>query len=108
MSKFSRFFLALLMAAAWNAGFAAGNVEQGKAKAVFCFVCHGADGNNALPMMTGGTTKLGGMDEQKFVAAMLAYRNGQRFHPVMQILVFPLGQQDFEDLGAYYASLGAK
>ncbi len=108
MSKFSRFFLAFLTAAACNAGFAAGNAELGKAKAVFCFVCHGPDGANVLPMLTGGTSKLAGMDQQKFVAAMQAYRNGQRIHPVMQILVFPLGQQDFEDLAAYYASLGTK
>jgi cytochrome c553 len=39
---------------------------------------------------------------------MQAYRNGERFHPVMQVLVFPLGGKDIEDFAAYCASLGTK
>jgi cytochrome c553 len=108
MSKFTRLCLAFLVAFASGAALAAGNAELGKAKSVFCVVCHGADGKNALPMLSGGTAQLAGMDQQKFIAAMQAYRNGKRFHPVMQVLVFPLGEQDIEDFAAYYASLGAK
>ncbi len=96
------------MAVASGSLLAAGNFEQGKAKAVFCIVCHGVDGKNELPMFTGGATHLAGMDQQRFITAMKAYRYGQRFHPLMQVLVMPLGEQDMEDPAAYYASLGAK
>lgn len=46
------------------------------------------------------------MDPAQFVAAMKAYRNAQRFHPLMQFFVLPASDKDLEDLAAYYASLG--
>jgi cytochrome c553 len=83
----------------------AGNVEMGKAKAIFCSVCHGFSGEVNVPLWSGGTTRLAGMPPDKFVNALKAYRYGQRFHPFMQILVLPMSEQDMEDLAAYYASL---
>jgi cytochrome c553 len=83
----------------------AGNVEMGKAKAIFCTVCHGFNGEVNVPLWSGGTTRLAGMPTDKFVNALKAYRYGQRFHPFMQILVLPMSEQDMEDLAAYYASL---
>jgi hemoglobin len=46
------------------------------------------------------------MEAHRFVAALKAYRNGQRFHPMMQFFVMPMGDKDMEDVAAYYASLG--
>ena len=88
--------------------YAAGDVELGKAKSIYCNTCHGMDGQHEIEMFSGGTARLGGMDPQKFVAAMKAYKYGQRFHPMMQFFVFPISEKDMEDLAAYYATLGAK
>jgi cytochrome c553 len=108
MNKPSTLLLALALATAALPASAAGNVEQGKSKSVFCMVCHGTDGSNSIPMLTGGYAKLTGMDQAAFMTAMKAYRYGQRFHPLMQFFVLPLAEQDMEDLAAYYASLGVK
>jgi hemoglobin len=86
--------------------FSAGNVELGRAKSIFCGTCHGVDGKQELPMFTGGTARLAGMDQQRFVNAMKAYKYGQRFHPMMQFFLFPVSEKDMEDMAAYYATLG--
>jgi len=85
---------------------AAGNVELGKAKAIYCTSCHGAAGEREVPLWTGGYSKLAGMAPDKFVAALKAYRSGQRFHPMMQFFVVPMSEKDMEDMAAYYSSLG--
>lgn len=85
---------------------AAGNVDLGKAKAVYCASCHGANGENVLPLLTGGSSKLAGMAPDRFVAALKSYRFGQRFHPMMQFFVMPMQEQDMQDMAAFYASLG--
>jgi hemoglobin len=86
--------------------FAAGNAELGKAKSVYCATCHGAKGELELPLLKGGTSKLAGMAPDKFVLAMQAYRDGRRFHPMMQFFVMPLRDQDMEDMAAYYVTQG--
>ena len=87
--------------------FAAGNVELGKAKAVYCTACHGEKGDREMTLLKGGNSKLAGMAPDKFVLAMKAYRDGRRFHPMMQFFVMPLRDEDIEDMAAYYASLAA-
>jgi hemoglobin len=84
----------------------AGNVELGKAKAVFCTACHGMNGQQELPLWSGGSSHLSGMAPDKFVSALRAYRNAQRFHPMMQFFVLPINDKDMEDMAAYFASLG--
>jgi hemoglobin len=84
----------------------AGNAELGRAKAIYCASCHGADGKNVLPLMTGGSARLAGMDQQKFINAMKGYKYGQRFHPMMQFFVLPINDKDIEDMAAFYAGLG--
>lgn len=106
MNKLLLTFVAGLMGIASLPALSAGNVELGKAKSMYCVTCHGADGKNVLPMLTGGSARLAGMDQQKFVSAMKGYKFGQRFHPMMQFFVMPLGDKDIEDMAAYYATLG--
>jgi len=86
--------------------FAAGDVELGRAKAIYCGSCHGPDGKRDVPLLIGGNSRLAGMEANKFVAALKAYRYGQRFHPMMQFFVMPISDKDMEDMAAYYASLG--
>lgn len=84
----------------------AGNVEMGKAKAAYCATCHGEDGKRDLPLITGGLSRLAGMEPAKFVRSLKDYREGRRFHPMMQFFVIPLAEKDMEDMAAWYASLG--
>lgn len=106
MNKMLITCLAGMLGVASMPALSAGNAELGRTKSLFCTACHGVDGKQALPMFTGGTTNLAGMDQQKFVNALKAYRYGQRFHPMMQFFVLPASDKDMEDLAAYYASLG--
>jgi len=78
---------------------AAGDAAAGQAKAASCAGCHGAKGEGVAP-----NPKIAGMPEDKFVAAMKAYKDGTRAHPIMKS--FAAGSdQDFADMAAYYAKL---
>lgn len=73
--------------------------EKGKAAAVACAECHGADGNSTTP----GIPSLAGQQPQYFVSAVRAYRDGRREKPTMQMLQ-ALDAVDLESLALYYAS----
>ncbi len=84
---------------------AAGDVEQGRAKAQTCLGCHGAPGmRNAYPGYR--VPKLGGQHEQYLVAALQAYKARQRAHPTMQVQADDLSDQDMADIAAFFAALG--
>lgn len=106
MNRVSKMGLAVVLGILSLQGFAAGNAEVGKAKAVYCTTCHGANGEREIALLKGGSSKLAGMAPDKFVLAMKAYRDGHRFHPMMQFFVMPLRDQDIEDMAAYYVTLG--
>jgi cytochrome c553 len=82
---------------------AAGDVEAGRAKAFTCMGCHGVPGyTNAYP--TYRVPKLGGQHAQYTVAALTAYKNGQRSHATMRANADNLSEQDMEDIAAYFES----
>ena len=78
---------------------AAGSAESGSTKSMFCAACHGLDGNNAY-----ASARLAGQSTTRFLESMMAYKNGKRLHPVMNIFSMGLSKQDVEDLAMYYAS----
>lgn len=78
---------------------AAGSAQEGSAKSMFCSGCHGVDGNAAYL-----STRLAGQSTQRFSQSMLDFKNGRRFHPVMNILSLGLTQKDIDDLAMFYAS----
>lgn len=93
--------LGLMGGPVWGAG----DIELGRAKSFSCSVCHGPDGKRELPLLQGGVSKLAGMGPRQFADGVKAYRQGQRFHPLMQFFVMPISDKDVEDLAAYYGSL---
>jgi cytochrome c553 len=98
MKKLAIVAAATLAVFALNAS-AAGDAAAGKTKAASCAGCHGANGEGMGP-----NPKLAGLAEDKFVAAMKAYKDGSRPNPIMK--GFAMGSdQDFADMAAYYASL---
>jgi len=45
------------------------------------------------------------MDVRRIEQSLKAYRAGERYHPLMQILLWTMSDKDIEDLAAYYSSL---
>lgn len=79
---------------------AAGDVSAGKAKAVACAACHGADGNSPSDMFP----KLAGQGEAYLLKQLIEFKDGTRENAVMAPMVAALSEQDMADLSAFYAS----
>jgi len=77
-----------------------------EAKVAMCIGCHGIKGYQAsfpevhkVPMISGQSAKY-------IVAALTAYKNGDRKHPTMRGIADSLSEQDMNDIAAYYESHG--
>lgn len=83
---------------------AAGNVEAGQLKAATCMGCHGVPSyTNAYP--TYHVPKLGGQHPEYIVAALEAYKAGDRGHDTMHAQAASLSEQDMLDIAAYLSSI---
>jgi len=92
---------ALLLAGSFASAQAAGDIAAGKAKAVVCAGCHGANGISAVPIYP----NLAGQKEQYIVKQLKAFKSGARKDPVMAPMAMPLSDTDMENLAAYFSSL---
>lgn len=100
----ARFIAALALAAAAFPAFAAGDAAAGKNKVFQCQGCHGiADWKTAFPEVY-RVPKLGGQKAEYLVAAMKAYKKGERDFGTMRAMVADLSDQDLADIAAYYAA----
>jgi cytochrome c553 len=87
----------LILSAAANA---AGDVQAGAIKGQTCLGCHGIENyNNVYP--TFHVPRIGGQHAAYLVAAMKAYKDGQRSHATMYANVADLSEQDMQDIAAY-------
>jgi cytochrome c553 len=64
-----------------------------------CAGCHGESGVSAIP----GMPSLVGLDPKYFVAAMNAYKSGERKHDMMKNFAAPLAEAALQNLALYYA-----
>jgi cytochrome c553 len=95
---------ALALAAAALPAAAAGNAAAGKNKVFQCQGCHGITGwKTAFPEVY-HVPKLGGQKAEYLVAAMKAYKTGDRDFATMRAMVADLSDQDMADIAAYYAA----
>lgn len=84
---------------------AQGDPERGKVVAYTCSGCHGIPFyKNVYP--TYSVPKLGGQNQEYLIAALKAYRSGERQHPTMQAQAATLSDQDILDVTAYFVSIG--
>lgn len=74
-------------------------VAAGKAAAAGCAGCHGESGVSKTP----GIPSLVALDPKYFVAAMNAYKSGQRKHDVMKSMAGALSDADLNNVALYYA-----
>lgn len=87
-----------------NQVLAAGDAEAGKAKAVVCGACHGAEGISSIP----ANPNLAGQVPGYIAAQLKAFKSGERSGAIMPAQSAGLSEEDMADLDAYYASLSAK
>ena len=73
--------------------------RAGKAAAGPCAACHGDTGITKTP----GMPSLVGMDPKYLVAAMKAYKGGQRKHDAMKAVLAAIADSDLADIALYYA-----
>lgn len=79
----------------------AADLEAGRAKAVQCAVCHGANGIATLP----DAPNLAGQNEIYLVKALHDFKSGARKNEMMSMMVAGLSDADIENLAAYYQSI---
>ena len=82
------------------------DAAAGEKKAAMCIGCHGIPGYQAsfpeiykVPMISGQNAKY-------IVAALTAYRKGERKHPTMRAIAATLADKDMADLAAHYEQQG--
>lgn len=78
---------------------AAGDAEAGKAASAACAGCHGPDGNSVNPEWP----KLAGQGSGYIVKQLHAFKGGERTNPTMAPMAMGLGDQDMENLAAYFS-----
>lgn len=79
----------------------AGDVDVGKAKAVSCAGCHGANGISSNPLWP----NLAGQKDGYLAKQMKAFRDGTRNDPMMSPISMPLSDADIDNIAAYYSGL---
>jgi cytochrome c553 len=80
-----------------------GSVEAGKARALTCNACHGADGNSASPMWP----NLAGQNAPYILTQLTAFKDGSRQDPLMSGQAMMLTEEDMANLAVYFESLPA-
>jgi cytochrome c553 len=85
---------------------AEGDPAAGKNKTAMCAGCHGIAGFRSAYPETYHVPKLGGQNPAYIVAALKAYKAGERNHSTMKAIASSLTEQDMADLAAYYGGAG--
>lgn len=91
-----------------NAQTVKGDAKAGESKVDMCIGCHGIPGYQASFPQVYKVPMIGGQNEAYIVAALQAYKKGERKHPSMRAVAEPLGEQDIADVAAFYAGHGKK
>ncbi len=99
------FFLSLYLCS--GPALSAGDAAAGKLKAEACLGCHGIPGHdNVYP--TYKVPMVGGQHAEYIVAALKAYKSGQRDHKTMRWQAGSLTEKDMADIAAYFAGTVSK
>lgn len=77
----------------------AGDVPYGEYLSSECTACHRAAGGE-------GIASIAGLAPSVFIMGLIAYRDGEREHPVMNMVASRLGDEEIAALAAYFESAG--
>ncbi len=89
-------FLAGVLLLSSQAG--AADTSQGAQLAATCASCHGLSGSDK------GIPAIMGLDEQKIIAAMLAYKASERPNHVMHAIALSLSDEELASVARYLAN----
>ncbi|MDE1933970.1 cytochrome c [Bradyrhizobium sp.] len=97
------FCLICVLGLSGGAARADGDVKAGaqKIRTLQCQTCHGQNGIAKLP----GAPNLAGQPQDYMIAAIGAYKSGERKNDIMNTIAQPLKDADIADVTAYYASI---
>ncbi|MDB5947648.1 MAG: cytochrome-like protein [Ramlibacter sp.] len=77
-----------------------------EAKTAMCIGCHGIRGYQASFPEVYRVPMISGQNPKYIIAALTAYKNGDRKHPTMRGIADSLSEQDINDIANYYATRG--
>jgi cytochrome c553 len=100
--------LALSLAATASAQDAKGDATKGASKVHLCIGCHAIPGYRSSYPEIYTVPMIGGQSAGYLVAALQAYKKGERKHPTMRGIAGSLSDQDMADIAEYYASQNAE
>jgi cytochrome c553 len=80
--------------------------DPAEAPVSHCIGCHSIPGYQASFPEVYRVPKIGGQSEQYLVAALRAYRQGDRNHPTMAAIARGLTDEQIAAVAAYYAQRG--
>ncbi len=110
MRKTVASIVAVLASAGFLAGFTssvqAQDAAAGEKKATLCAGCHNIPRYQASFPEVHKVPMIAGQNAKYIVAALTAYKKGDRKHPTMRGIAATLSDQDMADLAAYYEALG--
>ena len=84
----------------------AGDAAKGREKVQMCKGCHGIDGWRTAYPEVYHVPKIAGQQPAYLLAALKAYKTGDRTHPSMVAIAASLSDQYMANLAAYYAQSG--
>ncbi|OGB22181.1 MAG: cytochrome C [Burkholderiales bacterium RIFCSPLOWO2_02_FULL_57_36] len=80
-----------------------GNPKAAENKISMCIGCHGIPGYKATFPEVYSVPMIGGQSANYIVAALNAYKKGERKNPSMRGIAASLSDQDMADIAAYYS-----
>jgi len=80
-----------------------GSADDGKAKALTCTACHGAEGNSISALWP----NIAGQNASYLQAQLMSFKDGSRMDPLMSSQAMMLSEEDIADLAVYFESLPA-
>src|ERR1700761_4578089 len=95
--------LVLVLGLSFGSARADGDAKAGaqKIRTLQCQSCHGKDGISKLP----GAPNLAGQAQDYLIAALGAYKSGERKNDIMNTIAQPLKDADIADVTAYYSAI---
>jgi cytochrome c553 len=106
LSSLSVLVVAGAAAVSANAQDAQGDAKAGEKKIAMCIGCHGIKGYQGSFPEVYKVPMISGQNAKYIVAALTAYKKGERKHPSMRGIAATLSEQDMADVAAYYETHG--
>ncbi|PPE71713.1 cytochrome c4 [Caldimonas thermodepolymerans] len=107
MNKVLSTMMVLAAVAGFSGAAQAQDAKAGGSKAAMCIGCHSIPGYQSSFPEVHKVPMIAGQNAQYIVAALNAYKKGERKHPTMRGIADTLSEQDMADLAAYYEALPA-